>query len=292
MAQEYKRVKKMVLESLMDPVDAERRPLLVFLLGAAYGTLAIFLALWIFEEQSSMVFVFLAASASIPLLYHTLHFEEKKDLVVLPQKTILHNHAHAILFYLMLFLGMAVVFSFWYVFFPAEMSSSLFKVQSQTISNLNQHVTGNITQTALLSKIFLNNIKVMIFCILFSFLYGSGAIFILTWNASVIGAAVGNFIRSHLAKFAGATGLHKAGAYFYVSSLSILRYAIHGVPEILAYIIAAFAGGILSMAIVRHDFGTNQFEGILLDVSDLVLLSVLVLFVAALLEVFVTPSLF
>ena len=95
-----------------------------------------------------------------------------------------------------------------------------------------------------------------------------------------------------MAQFAGAVGLHKVGAYFYVGSLSILRYAIHGVPEILAYIIAALAGGILSTAIVRHDFGTNQFENILLDVSDLVLLSVLVLFIAALLEVFVTPALF
>ena len=46
------------------------------------------------------------------------------------------------------------------------------------------------------------------------------------------------------------------------------------------------------MAIVHHDFGTNQFEQVLLDVSDLVLLSVLVLFIAALIEVFVTPALF
>ena len=281
----------MVLESLTDPVHAERHPLAVFALGAGYGTLAIFLSLWIFEEQSSMVFVLLTASAAIPLLYHALHFEEKKDLIIQP-KGILHDHSAAILFYLMLFLGMAVAFSFWYTAFPADLSSSLFRVQSQTISNLNQHVTGKITQTALLSKIFLNNVKVTIFCILFSFLYGSGAIFILTWNASVIGAAVGNFIRSHMAQFAGVVGLHKAGAYFYVGSLSILRYAIHGIPEILAYIIAALAGGILSTAIVRHDFGTNQFENILLDVSDLVLLSVLVLFIAALLEVFVTPALF
>ena len=165
-------------------------------------------------------------------------------------------------------------------------------MQTQTIANLNQHVTGNSTQTALLSKIFLNNIKVMIFCILFSFLYGSGAIFILTWNASVIGAAAGNFIRTHMAQFAGAVGLHKIGAYFYVTSLSILRYAVHGIPEILSYVVAGLAGGILSMALVRHDTGTKVFENVLLDVSDLVLLSVLILFIAGLLEVFVTPSLF
>jgi len=226
------------------------------------------------------------------LMYHTLRFEENKDLAMEEGASMLRAHAPALLFYVMLFAGMAVAFSFWYTALPSDIASGLFRVQSQTITNLNQHVTGKITQTALLSKIFLNNIKVMIFCILFSFLYGSGAIFILSWNASVIGAAVGNFMRTHMAKFAGAAGLHKAAAYFYVASLSILRYAVHGIPEIFAYIIAGLAGGILSVAVVKHDFGTGKFEKVLLDVSDLVLLAVLVLFVASIIEVFVTPSLF
>ena len=281
----------MVLESLTNPVRAEYHPLLVFLLGISYGTIALLLALWIFEEQSSMVMVFLASTAAVPLMYHLLHFEEKKDILA-PTKSLLHNHSRALIFYLLLFLGMAVAFSIWYIALPSDFSSNAFRVQSQTISNLNHHVTGQVTQTSLLSKIFLNNVKVMIFCILFSFLYGSGALFILTWNASVIGAAVGNFVRSNMAGFADSTGLLRVGAYFYVSSLSILRYAVHGIPEILSYLLAGIAGGILSMAIVHHDFGTNQFEQVLLDVSDLVLLSVLVLFIAALIEVFVTPALF
>lgn len=281
----------MVIESLANPVRAEKHPLMMFLMGASYGTLAVFLALWIFEEQSSMVFVFLTAIALVPLMYHTLHYEERKDIVS-PAKTLFHDHSSALVFYMMIFLGCAAAFTFWYTVLPSDAASELFRVQTQTIANLNQHVTGNITQTTLLSKIFLNNIKVMIFCILFSFIYGSGAIFILTWNASVIGAAAGNFIRSHMSRFAGTTGLQKAGAYFYVTSLSVLRYAVHGIPEILSYIIAGLAGGILSMALVRHDFGTKKFENVLLDVSDLVLLSVLILFIAGLLEVFVTPSLF
>ena len=281
----------MVLESLLTPPVAEKRPLAVFLLGFCFATLAIFLSMWIFEEQSSMVMVFLAAMAAVPLMFHTLRFEENKDFGV-EERSLLREHAPALFFYLVLFIGMAVAFTFWYLALPSDVASGLFRVQSQTISNLNQHVTGKITQTALLSKIFLNNIKVLIFCILFSFLYGAGAIFILTWNASVIGAAAGNFVRSHMAKFAGIVGYKKVAAYFYVGSLSVLRYAVHGIPEIFAYIVAGIAGGILSVAIVKHDFGTGKFERILLDVSDLLLLSVLILFIASILEVFVTPSLF
>jgi len=143
-----------------------------------------------------------------------------------------------------------------------------------------------------MSKIFLNKIKVLIFCILFSFLYGSGGIFILMWNASVIGVALGNFFRSRLAEAVSAVGFSQVASYFYITSLSILRYAIHGIPEIVAYIVAGLAGGIISVAVIRHDFGTKNFEKILLDASDLILIAIFVLFAAALLEVYVTPLFF
>ncbi|MBI4141734.1 stage II sporulation protein M, partial [Candidatus Woesearchaeota archaeon] len=117
-------------------------------------------------------------------------------------------------------------------------------------------------------------------------------LFILSWNASVIGAAAGNFIRTHLADFANSVGLVKFGSYFYVVGLSLLRYSLHGIPEILAYLVAGIAGGILSVAIIRHEFGTKNFERILLDISDLVLISVFILFFAALVEVFITPMFF
>ncbi|RMD57942.1 hypothetical protein D6825_02455 [Candidatus Woesearchaeota archaeon] len=281
----------MVLESIFNPPRSQKHPFLMFLAGAGYATLAIVLSLWIFEDQASMVFVFLTSLAMVPLMYHTLNFEERRDIIA-PTKSIVHNHAPALTVYLMMFLGCSFAFTLWYTVLPPESAGTLFQVQAKTITSLNQHITGNITQTALLSKIFLNNTKVLIFCILFSFLYGAGAIFILTWNASVIGAAAGNFIRTNMAQFADAIGFHKIAAYLYVASLSILRYAVHGIPEIFSYIIAALAGGILSMAIVRHDMGTKEFENVLLDVSDLVLLSVLVLFIAGIIEVFVTPTLF
>lgn len=281
----------MVLESILTPLSAQKRPFSVFVLGAAYASLAILLALWIFEEQSSMVMVFLTAMAALPLMVRTLVVEEQKD-VLGDRGSLWSRHAPALAFFMILFLGMSVAFSVWYVALPSEMSSTIFRVQTDTIQNLNQHVTGKVTHTGLMSKIFLNNVKVMIFCILFSFLYGAGAMFIWAWNASVIGAAAGNFVRSHMANFADAVGFELVGAYLYTSSLSVLRYSIHGIPEIFAYIIGGMAGGILSVAVMNNDFGAGKFEKVLLDVSDLVLLSVFILFVAAVLEVFVTPALF
>jgi len=281
----------MVLESILTPVNAQKKPFSVFILGGAYASLAIFLSLWIFEEQTSMVMVFLTAMAALPLMIRTLFMEEQKD-VFSEKESLWRRHTPSLVFFMVLFLGMAVAFSVWYLVLPSETASVVFKVQTDTIQNLNQHVTGKVTSTGLVSKIFLNNVKVVIFCILFSFLYGAGAMFIWSWNASVIGAAAGNFIRTHMARFADVVGLNKVGAYMYASSLGVLRYSVHGIPEIFAYIIGGMAGGILSVAIMNHDLGTGKFERVLLDVSDLVLLSVFVLFIAALLEVFVTPILF
>ncbi len=282
----------MVLESLLNPFRAERQPWVLVLLGFLYASLGLFLSLWIFEEQASIVMVFLTVMAALPLMYQAIRLEEEKDILLSHERTILKEHGKAIKFFLTLFIGFVIAYSLWYVVLPDVLSQKLFITQTHTISNLNQQVTGALAQFGLMNKIFLNNVKVLIFCILFSFLYCSGAIFILSWNASVIGAAVGNFIRTHLAQAAESTGLARYANYLHISSLSLLRYAVHGIPEILAYFIAGLAGGILSVAIIRHDFGTTNLEKVLLDTSDLILIAIFILFIAALIEVFVTPAFF
>ena len=107
--------------------------------------------------------------------------------------------------------------------------------------------------------------------------------FILTWNASVIGVAVGNFAK---------TNLSQSYSYFVTVPLGLFRYMTHGVFEIASYFAAGLAGGIISIAVIRHNFGTKQFEHVLLDSVDLILVAVLLLFIAALVEIFITPILF
>jgi len=279
----------MVLESIVGPSKAEQRPWELIIIGFIYATIALFLSLWVFEEYASLVMIFLSAMACIPLLYKTIAFEEQKHLIIFNERSLLKEHSKAFVFLMCLFLGAVIAFSLWYLVLPQETTNNLFSAQAQTIISLNQRVTGNFAQFDILTKIFLNNVKVMIFCIIFSFLYGSGAIFILMWNASVIGVAFGNFFRVKLAEAAASLGFNSFSSYFYVVGYSILRYAIHGIPEILAYVVAGLAGGIISVAVIRHDFGTKNFERIILDASDLILLSVFILFVAAALEVYVTP---
>ncbi len=288
----------MVLESIMNPAKAERKPLEMMGIGFLYTLIAIMLALWIFYNYSSMIFVFLVSVAAIPLMYNTIKYEEKKDMEDLEEVVLLKEHSKALKFFMYLFIGITIAATTAYVLLPSETVGVVFESQTSTINSINGQVVGSMTgnvlkeQFGIFTQIFLNNIKVMIFCGLFSFIYGAGAIFILSWNASVIGVAMGNFIRGNIATYANAVGLEKAGYYFQTISIGLLKYVIHGIPEVAAYFAAGLAGGIISIAIIRHDFGTRKFEHILLDSADLFLISIGLLLLAAILEVWVTPAIF
>ncbi|MDP2909091.1 MAG: stage II sporulation protein M [Nanoarchaeota archaeon] len=293
----------MVLESLITPLAAERKPWDMFFIGIFYSTIAMFLGLWIFYEQSSLVMVFLTSLACVPLIFHAIRREEKnedhkKEVILLKE------HSRVICFLVCLFFGFIISFSLWYVFLPAHMTETMFATQIQTISAINAKIsgsaatigsfvgigairdlTGELTSDQLFWKILENNVKVLMFCIFFSFFYGSGAIFILTWNASVISAAIGNFVRTNLSTVTGI-------GYFSIFSIGVFRYMTHGVFEILAYFMGALAGGIISVAVIRHELGTKQFKHVLLDSVDVILLATGVLFLAAFVEVYITPALF
>jgi len=261
--------------------------------GLIYASVALFFSLWIFHDQASLVMVFLTVMACVPLIYNTIKMEEKKDTTINKESLLLKEHGKALAFFMFLFIGFTLAYAFWYVLLPPDIVTDAFETQTQTILQINSPVTGDaLLKLQIFSRVLFNNIKVLIFCILFAFLYGVGAIFILTWNASVIGVAIGSFIRSEMSLVAKELHLYTVGNYFHIFSIGLLRYALHGIPEVLAYFVGGLAGGIISIAVIRHDMGTRKFEKIVLDSSELIVLSIMLLVVAALVEVYLTPVLF
>ena len=302
----------MVLESMISPEKAERKPWDMIFIGFLYASIAMFLSVWVFKEEASLVMVLLTVTAATPLMVNAIRFEEEKDSRIDKESTLLKEHAKALSFFVFLFIGFVLAFTVWFVFLPDQIVQAVFNTQLTTIKAINSQITGGssflnsanvfsgslpidaaaMSTTNLLYHIVANNMKVLLFCIFFSFFYGAGAIFILTWNASVISAAVGTFIRNNIGAYATSVGLTRVGGYFHIFSLGLLRYAIHGIPEILAYFIGGLAGGIISVAVIRHDFGTKTFKKIVFDSFDLLVLAVAVLFIAGLLEIYVTPLFF
>ena len=283
----------MVVESLLFPLKAEKKPWQMFFLGFLYTSVGIFLSIWIFRDQASLIMVFMITMAALPIFYNTVKLEESKDMLIDKETEILKEHNKAISFFMYMFIGITVACAVWYIFLPTSMINQLFDKQTGTIQTINNQVSGNVIYNLnVFTKIFFNNFKVLAFSILFAFIYGAGAIFILAWNATVIGAAIGNFIRANISNYTNSLGLLQAGNYFHVISLGLLKYSVHGVPEIAAYFYGGLAGGILSVALIRKHFRSKKFSAIMADFSELVLIAVGFLIAAAFLEVYVTPVLF
>lgn len=294
-----------MLEMLINPTKAERKPWEMFFIGLLYASLSILLVDWIFLKDSilsqyvSMLVITFTVMFTIPFFYFLIRLEEKKDLVIGEERILIKEHGKAITALIYLFLGFILAFSCWYMAMPAHVTAQNFKAQIEQYCAINMPntfdkcigshglvstVSGRITsiQSSVPSSlthffhIFTNNLYVLVFTLIFSLTFGAGAIFILAWNASVIAAAVGIFTESSF------MNLH----------FGLMRYLIHGIPEISAYFVGALAGGILSIAIIRHEFAKDKFWHVLQDSVDLILVAIVILLFAAFLEVYIIPALF
>jgi uncharacterized membrane protein SpoIIM required for sporulation len=116
----------------------------------------------------------------------------------------------------------------------------------------------------------------MLFTLLFSLIFGAGAIFILAWNASVIAAAIGIFSQYNIGQI----------------PLGLFRYMIHGFPEIAAYFITALAGGIFGVGILRNGIRNRMFIRLAENTAIMLFISIIILVFAAIIEVYFTPILF
>jgi len=282
----------MVFEDVIRPISAKKHPTKLFLYGVLFSVLAVIFSLWIFKEQASLVMVFLVVVMAMPLMYSTLRDEEEWDWKGYSEGKLFREHNKAIRFLMFLFIGFVVGFSLFFLFLPDHSVKEIFNVQLTTIERINSNVGGGAVILDIFSLILVNNIKVLFFCLLFAFFFGAGAIFILAWNASVISAAVGTFFRNALATSAELFGFTKVAVYFNLFVVGILRYLTHGVFEIAAYFFGALAGGIISMALIRHSIKDAAFRKVVIDASLLVVVALMLLIVGALVEVFITPAIF
>ena len=226
---------------------------------------------------------------SFPFMYYIIKKEEKEDEEVEGVFSVWQTHKDAIYAFMWLFFGFIVAFSFWNIVLQ---DANLLNFQVQTYCQINSPgdvatcvakyssgstgLVGASTNGLRFLSIIENNVYVMIFTLIFSLIFGAGAIFILVWNASVISAAIGIFAKYRITDI----------------PLGIARYAIHGLPEITAYFITALAGGIFGVGLIRHGFRDEKFLKIVENVIILIFIALLILIVAAILEVYVTPAIF
>jgi uncharacterized membrane protein SpoIIM required for sporulation len=284
-----------MIELLMKPKRAERRPWEMFFVGLFWASVSLALVVLVFgkdsilKEGGGLLVVIFTVICCLPFMYYIIKLEEGKDIEINDSGKLIKEHSKAIRALMWMFLGFVVAFSFWYAIYPEAVGPN-FNFQIKTFCAINspsnfdycieQHGipvgTGQVAGTNAVLGIFANNIYVLIFTILFSLVFGAGAMFILVWNASAIAAAIGIFTNKTLAQL----------------PVGLFRYMIHGVPEIGAYFVGALAGGIISVAVIRRDLKGEGTWKILQDSLLMIIIAIVILIVAALMEVYLTPLFF
>ncbi|MCX6815366.1 MAG: stage II sporulation protein M [Candidatus Aenigmarchaeota archaeon] len=265
----------MVLESMINPKNAEDKPWHVFVIAFIYTIIAILFAYILFPDQSSLLTVALITMLFIPFFQKLFVIEEKKEDRAAHGRlagSLWQRHNQLIFVFSAFFLGVIVAMSFVFMFFPNE---NLFSLQSNTLHGF----SGAATQGGDFSRYFLNNTQVMIMIFILSLTFGAGSIFILTWNASVIAVYVGLFAKSFATQ---GFGLHTA--YLFGVPVGLGSIALHGIPEILAYFVAGVGGGILSVGIIREKLGSKNFSIIAKDSIKLLVAAEVLVAIAAFIE--------
>ncbi|MEA3471545.1 MAG: stage II sporulation protein M [Thermodesulfobacteriota bacterium] len=274
----------MVFENVLNYKVAEKKCILVFIYSLILSSVSLFVAYLIFPQSASVIFLFLITLSSAQMVYNELNDEEEED-----EKHpginmgFLERNEKVIKVYFFLFLGCLVAVSFWHTMLPLNKTSVLFSQQIETIdivrsgdpeSAMGNAIAGQINSFAHITQ---NNFKVMTLAFIFSFIFGSGALFIIFWNASVIGVFV-----SQMAVEIGHLGIPGMA-----HTLALTSICFHGVPEALAYFVAGIAGGILSIGIIKgkHD------KIIMKDAFVLFCASLFLVFISGFIEVWITPIL-
>ena len=260
-----------MLESLLRPKRAEKNIWDVFLIAIIFSIIGVVFAVQIFPSQASVFSVSLITMMFLPFFQKLFEIEEKKDYKLL---------RHRLLFsvFVLFFLGLILALSFLYVFFPQVRGA--FGMQEDWYRSQGRTITGYATAPEDFSVFLVNNTQVLLMVFILSTIFGAGAVFILVWNASIIAVYVGfvinNFIRN---------GISHELAYILGVPVGLGSIALHGIPEIAAYFVAALAGGMLSVGILREKL-KGHFEKIFIDAIIFLALAEVLIILAALIEAY------
>lgn len=299
----------MVLEYLLG--YELNRPVHLFGTGIFYSSIAVFVSAALFAHAPSMVVV---AFMTLPLVYIWTSLMGKRSMHEATGDTFRHLWSDNVGIaedFLFLFLGMTVGIALWFSILPEGMLSNLFSEQLWNLNSIGVATgfssagpqlasSGLATPTgfavspstfastpagfAIRPDVFIliaqNNLKLVVLSALLSFVFAAGALFILAWNASVVGVAIGTLINK--LRVAGAIAPVALGGGL---GLGTAFYILHLVPEIVAYFYASVAGAFISSALLRYKPLTKQSNRLLVISAALLAISVGMILLGALIEV-------
>lgn len=239
----------------------------MFIIGGFVSAVCLFIAFFVFQTSTGLFTSLLITIAMTPFMINLIKYDEAREESLrkdIEKTNMFVRHKDILKVYAAFFGGMILTLSILYLILPDSIVENLFQDQVNEI----KLIRGNFLFADNFQKIIINNVGVLFLSFLFSFLFGAGAVFILSWNASVLSAAIGMTAKS----IGGFKALPQA----------VLMYFPHGSLEILAYFIGGIAGGLISAAITRRK--SPRFGFIIKDSLMLLAVSTLIIILAGFIE--------
>ncbi len=275
----------MVLEHIFPETWLEKKARFAFLLGIGYSLIGIVLARFLFPQDPALVAVAFTSLLLLPELYKIFTIEERQERMEkkFSFKHLLRDDFDIMKIYTFLFLGILLTYSFAAIVLPSFTTNELFREQLE----IRDGATGDAIATGqavlfspgLFTSLLKNNFKVLLVCFLVALLTGDGAIFVITWNASVWGTIFG-FTAKNAALFAGTNPLY----YFILIAAIVLP---HMMIEAWSYFCAAIAGSIISKDMLLEKFRSERFKKVLKFNIYLLGIALVLLLIGALVETYV-----
>lgn len=218
------------------------------------------------ELAGVMVVLLTSLAVSYPFVRYLLQREQKEATERWAESRLLKRHAEEMNLYLSFFVGTTLGFATSTFFVP----ESFYSVQMQVLDSIGAP-TGRFIGSPFLMEIITNNLWVFAVTFIITFFIASGVVFILVWNASVLGVLIGRLSSSLLE----------------VPILTI-PYLPHGLLEIGAYVLAGIAGALASYEaeLILFEEDSADIDKVLTkDVITLLLIGVGLVIVAGIIEV-------
>jgi len=261
-----------MIESIISPRTAERTPWKTVAGGIIFTLVAIAVTYVIGSfsacSGSGYLLVSFITIAAAPLFVRIFCIEEHKHAGNLFQR-----HAPVIEMYAYFFLGVIIASSVFYVLNGAG-SKCLFSDQLgalDAIGVIQEPIqacaagagitTGMSIAPRSWESLFTNNFSVLLLLFMFSLVLGAGSVWLISWNASVIGVLIG----------------------YRLDPFILIKILPHGILEFGGYFLGAVAGGILSAAIIQERIKT-EYKRVILDSLVYFGISTLMILLGALLE--------
>jgi len=264
----------MVLESIFTAKTLEKKPFDMLILSIIITLVCVFVSVKILPEHAGILSASLITIGLTPVFFKIFRIDEegeRRSARKLSKQNFWERHDETIILFSLFFIGNFLAVFLIVLIAPQTFIATAFGNQISAIGAINP-ATGSFLGSDLLSIIFANNMRVMFFAFILSFLIGAAGLFILSWNASILAIYLGSFIKE---------GLHQD---FFLRALGI---APHAPVEIFAYFLAVIAGGILSVGVIREKYGSKSFNLVFRDAMIMLFVAVLALVIGAFLEVYI-----